>query len=56
VEYDYLVNVTGPKLNFEATEGLGPGKNTVSVCKCDHAAHAWEELGKSIEKMKNGEK
>ena len=56
MEYDYLVNATGPKLNFEATEGLGPGKNTVSVCKCDHAAHAWEELGKSIEKMKNGEK
>ena len=32
VEYDYLVNATGPKLNFEATEGLGPDKNTVSVC------------------------
>lgn len=56
VEYDYLVNATGPKLNFEATEGLGPGKNTVSVCSYDHAAHAWEELSKSIEKMKQGEK
>lgn len=56
VEYDYLVNATGPKLNFEATEGLGPGKNTVSVCSYDHAAHAWEELEKSISKMKNGEK
>jgi len=56
VEYNYLVNATGPKLNFEATEGLGPGKNTVSVCSYDHAAHAWEELEKSIAKMKNGEK
>jgi len=56
VEYDYLVNATGPKLNFEATEGLGPGKNTVSVCSFDHAVHAWEELEKSIEKMKAGEK
>ncbi|MEN8117640.1 MAG: FAD/NAD(P)-binding oxidoreductase [Bacteroidota bacterium] len=56
VEYDYLVNATGPKLNFAATEGLGPGKNTVSVCSYDHAAHAWEELQKSIEKMKKGEK
>lgn len=56
VEYDYLINATGPKLNFEATEGLGPGKNTVSVCSYDHAAHAWEELQKSIEKMKNGQK
>jgi sulfide:quinone oxidoreductase len=26
IEYDYLVNATGPRLNFEATEGLGPGK------------------------------
>ena len=25
VDYDYLVNATGPKLNFAATEGLGPG-------------------------------
>lgn len=56
VEYDYLVNATGPKLNFSGTEGLGPGKNTVSVCSYDHAAHAWEELEKSIEKMKKGEK
>ena len=56
VEFDYLINATGPKLNFDATEGLGPGKNTVSVCSYDHAAHAWEELQKSIEKMKNGQK
>ena len=56
VEYDYLVNATGPKLNFEATEGLGPGKNTVSVCSYDHAAHAWEELEKTIELMRAGKK
>ncbi|MBK6282806.1 MAG: NAD(P)/FAD-dependent oxidoreductase [Draconibacterium sp.] len=56
VEYDFLVNATGPKLNFEATEGLGPGKNSVSVCSFDHAAHAWEELQKSIGLMKQGKK
>ena len=56
VTYDYLVNATGPKLNFDATPGLGPGKNTASVCSYDHAAHAWEELGKVIEKMKRGKK
>nr|WP_319571458.1 FAD-dependent oxidoreductase [uncultured Draconibacterium sp.] len=56
VEYDYLVNATGPKLNFGGTEGLGPGKNTVSVCSYDHAAHAWKELQENIEKMKKGEK
>ena len=31
VEYDYLINATGPKLNFAATEGLGPDKNSLSV-------------------------
>jgi len=56
VDFDYLVNATGPKLNFEATEGLGPqAGNTVSVCSYDHAAHAWEELQKSLQKMEQGE-
>lgn len=54
VEYDYLVNATGPKLNFEATEGLGPGKFTESVCSCDHAIHAWEKLQQAMEAMKAG--
>jgi len=56
VEYDYLVNATGPKLNFEATEGLGPDKNTVSVCSYDHASHAYTEFKKSVELMKQGKK
>lgn len=57
VEYDYLVNATGPKLNFEATPGLGPAAgNTVSVCSYDHAAHAWEELQKAMALMEQGKK
>lgn len=56
VEYDYLVNATGPKLNFDATEGLGPGKNTVSVCSYSHAAEAWEALSACMDKMRKGEK
>ncbi len=56
VSFDYLINGTGPKLNFEATEGLGPQKFTQSVCTYDHAAHAWETLEKSLKKMENGEK
>jgi sulfide:quinone oxidoreductase len=56
VDYDYLINATGPKLNFAATEGLGPDKFTNSVCTYDHAAHAWENLQKSLKKMENGEK
>ncbi|SHO81747.1 Sulfide:quinone oxidoreductase [hydrothermal vent metagenome] len=58
--YDYLINATGPKLNFGATEGLGEGTNlgshTVSVCTADHATHANLELKACIEKMKNGER
>ena len=60
IEYDYVINATGPKLNFGATEGLGEGstlgEHTVSVCTADHAVHASDELSKSIEKMKAGER
>jgi sulfide:quinone oxidoreductase len=58
--YDYLINATGPKLNFDATPGLGNGKgqmgeHTVSVCTADHAVHASHELDAVIEQMKQGE-
>ena len=60
VEYDYLVNATGPKLNFAATPGLGDanglGEFTVSVCTADHAEHANHEFRNAIEKMKKGER
>ena len=56
IDYDYLINATGPKLNFEATEGLKPGTcGTTSVCTYDHAQHAWKDLEKQIERMKKGE-
>ncbi len=55
VDYDYLINATGPKLNFEATDGLGPGKYTCSVCSYDHAAETWLELQHCFERMKKGE-
>jgi sulfide:quinone oxidoreductase len=56
IDYDYLINATGPKLNFEATEGLKPGThNTTSVCTYGHAVHAWSDLKKLIDRMKNGE-
>ncbi|WP_299101601.1 FAD-dependent oxidoreductase [uncultured Winogradskyella sp.] len=57
ITYDYLINATGPKLNFEATEGLIPGKNkTYSVCTYTHADHAWEGLNEVIQQMKKGKK
>ena len=54
VEYDYLVNATGPKLMFEMTPGLGPDKFSQSVCTYGHAEEAWENLQKSLEKMEKG--
>ena len=61
IEYDYLVNATGPKLNFDATPGLGDGNGqigpyTVSVCTADHAVHAHNELQRVFEKAKAGQK
>ncbi len=61
VTYDYLINATGPKLNFDATPGLGNGQGqigpyTVSVCTADHAVHANNELRKIFEKAKAGQK
>lgn len=56
IDYDYLINATGPKLNFEDTEGLRPGKNkTLSVCTYDHASHAWNDFDALIQRMKKGE-
>ncbi len=55
VEFDYLINGTGPTLNFAATPGLGPDLYTNSVCTYDHAAQAWKNLESSLEKMEKGE-
>jgi sulfide:quinone oxidoreductase len=55
--YDYLINATGPKLNFGATPGLGPdGGNSLSVCTPSHAVEASKHLHESIERMRRGEK
>jgi len=56
VEYDYLINATGPKLNFAATPGLGPDGNSLSVCTVDHAVHTASVLEKLIGEMKQGQK
>ena len=56
VQYDYLINATGPKLNFGATEGLGPELYSQSVCTFGHAAHAWDKLKVAFDKLKNGER
>ena len=57
VEYDYLVNATGPKLNFGGTPGLGPeGGYTDSVCTPEHALAANARLQACIADMKKGQR
>ncbi len=54
VPYDFLVNATGPRLNFGATPGLGPEANSLSVCTSDHAAHAARSLAEVVEQLRKG--
>lgn len=56
LEYDFCINATGPRLNFEATEGLGPEKFSQSVCTYGHAQKSWEELGRCLARMEKGER
>ena len=56
VPYDFLVNATGPRLNFAATPGLGPGGHSLSVCTPDHAAEAARALAEAVERMRRGER
>jgi sulfide:quinone oxidoreductase len=56
ITYDYLINATGPKLKFEATEGLGPEKNSLSVCTYGHATQTSQYLDQEVERMKKGER
>jgi sulfide:quinone oxidoreductase len=54
IPYDYLINATGPKLNFAATVGLGPDAFTQSVCTCEHADKASTAFLACIAEMKKG--
>ncbi len=56
LEYNFLINATGPKLNFSATPGLGPEGHSVSVCTPEHAVEASHQLSQLILEMKNGNK
>ncbi|MFN8587209.1 MAG: FAD-dependent oxidoreductase [Candidatus Eisenbacteria bacterium] len=57
LRYDFLINATGPKLNFGATEGLGPDTgNSLSVCTESHAHEAARALDEAVERMRRGER
>ena len=56
IEYDFLINATGPKLNFGATPGMGPdGGYTWSVCTAGHATETAKEFAKIVAKLKAGQ-
>jgi sulfide:quinone oxidoreductase len=54
--YDYLVNATGPLLNFAATPGLGPDANTASVCTPGHAVAAAKSFAAVVDRLRRGER
>jgi sulfide:quinone oxidoreductase len=56
IAYDFPINATGPKLNFDATTGLGPSKNSLSVCTADHAEETSRVFLEMVERMKRGQK
>lgn len=57
LDYDYLLIATGPKLNFAATPGLGPGVgNTVSICTLDHAVAARDVYLERVQRLQRGER
>ncbi len=56
IRYDWLINATGPRLNFGATPGLGPEGNSLSVCTESHAEHTARALAVAVERMRRGER
>jgi sulfide:quinone oxidoreductase len=55
LEYDFLINATGPKLNFGATPGLGPDGHTWSVCTAGHATETAKAFEDVISRLKAGQ-
>lgn len=55
--YDFLINATGPYLNFAATPGLGPQNDTTaSVCSIEHAVDARERYLRAVKELERGNK
>lgn len=56
LDYDYLLVATGPRLNFAATEGLGPAAGlTQSICTLPHAQDSRDNYLEQVERMRRGE-
>lgn len=55
LQYDFLVNATGPYLNFEGTPGLGPQAGiTASVCSIEHALDARNKYLATVKELERG--
>ncbi len=57
IAYDFLLNATGPYLNFEGTPGLGPTTgNTTSVCSVEHAVQARDRYLEIVRELQDGKR
>jgi sulfide:quinone oxidoreductase len=57
LDYDYLINATGPHLDFEATEGLGPENgHTHSICTPPHAVDTARHYQELVERLGKGDR
>ncbi len=57
INYDYLINATGPKLNYSATPGLGPDSGySDSICTLPHAVKTRDNYLKAVDRMKQGKR
>ena len=57
VDYDYLIVATGPKLDFEGTEGLGPEAGySQSICTGPHAVQTRDADLEEVARMEKGER
>ncbi len=57
VDYDHLIVATGPKLDFEGTEGLGPEAGySQSICTAPHAVRARDAYLEEVARLEKGER
>jgi sulfide:quinone oxidoreductase len=57
VGYDHLIIATGPRLDFDGTEGLGPeGGFSQSICTGPHAEQARDRYLEQVARMEKGER
>ncbi|HUX72069.1 MAG TPA: FAD/NAD(P)-binding oxidoreductase [Cellulomonadaceae bacterium] len=54
--YDYLIDATGPRLNFGATPGLGPDGHSWSVCTPEQAVEAADAFAAVVARLRAGER